>query len=212
MENKEKVVKSLGREIFEWFYTIVIAVAIAMLIKGFLFDIVKVDGSSMFPTLVHKDRLIVTKLGYKPEAGDIIILDSSYVKRNNYYSQLEQSSGESLNGVEKFFKYFTLPKNLKKRYYVKRVVAMPGQTVDFKGGQLYVDGKAVEDSFGYTQPTDASVKYPVTVEEGKVFVLGDNRQNSTDSRSSALGQVPMEAILGKSQVRIWPLNEIGLTR
>ena len=212
MENNTQVTKSIGKEIFEWFYTIVIAVAIAMLIKGFLFDIVKVDGSSMFPTLVHGDRLIVTKLGYKPEANDIIILDSSYSRRNDYYEQLEQSSGKDINGVEKFFKYFTLPKNLKKRYYVKRIVALPGQTVDFKGGKLYVDGKVVEDSFGLTQPTDASVKYPVTVEENKVFVLGDNRQNSTDSRASSLGQVPMDAILGKSQIRLWPLTDIGITR
>ena len=68
---------SLSREIFEWFYTIVIALLIAFVIKGFIFDIVEVDGPSMFPTLVDNDRLIVTKIGYKPKQGDIVILDST---------------------------------------------------------------------------------------------------------------------------------------
>ena len=71
---------SLAREIWEWVYTLAIAIVIAMLIKGFIFDIVRVDGSSMFPTLVDNDRLIVTKLGYTPKQGDIIILDSEYKK------------------------------------------------------------------------------------------------------------------------------------
>ncbi|MEE0410631.1 MAG: signal peptidase I, partial [Clostridia bacterium] len=72
----EKKQKSVGREIFEWAYSIIIAVIIAFLIKSFLFDIVKVDGQSMFPTLHHNDRLIITKLGYEPEQGDIVILDA----------------------------------------------------------------------------------------------------------------------------------------
>ena len=72
---KEDKKTSLAREIWEWVYTLAIAIVIAMLIKGFIFDIVRVDGSSMFPTLVDNDRLIVTKLGYTPKQGDIIILD-----------------------------------------------------------------------------------------------------------------------------------------
>ena len=75
---KEDKKTSLAREIWEWVYTLAIAIVIAMLIKGFIFDIVRVDGSSMFPTLVDNDRLIVTKLGYTPKQGDIIILDSEY--------------------------------------------------------------------------------------------------------------------------------------
>ena len=88
MENKKTAKNSIGREIFEWVYTIVIAVVIAFAIKAFLFDIVKVDGSSMHPTLVDKERLIVTKLGYDPEAGDIVILDSTYKNREAYYDKL----------------------------------------------------------------------------------------------------------------------------
>jgi signal peptidase I len=86
--------KSIGKEIFEWIYSIVIAIIIAFLIKSFLFDIVKVDGKSMFPTLEHKDRLIVTKLGYDPKQGDIIILDSNYNNRNEYYAALAKAEGK----------------------------------------------------------------------------------------------------------------------
>ena len=72
---------NLGREVWEWVYTIAIALVIAFVIKGFIFDIVRVDGPSMYPTLVNNDRLIITKLGYKPKQGDIIILD--YILYNN---------------------------------------------------------------------------------------------------------------------------------
>ena len=154
---------SLAREIWEWVYTLAIAIVIAMLIKGFIFDIVRVDGSSMFPTLVDNDRLIVTKLGYTPKQGDIIILDSEYKNREEYFDRLAESKDkEELSSFEKFFAQGSMPSNLKKKYYV--------------------------------------------------FVMGDNRTRSKDSRSSELGQVPFKAILGKSQVRIWPLSDIGLTK
>ncbi len=209
MDNETK--KSVGKEIFEWVYTIAIAVIIAVVLKTFIFDIVRVDGASMFPTLHNNDRLIITKLGYEPETGDIIILDSTYTKREEYYATLAED-GEELGKVDKFFKYFSLPESLKHRYYVKRIIALPGQTVDLKGGKVYVDGVELEEDYGYTQSIDMTVQYPVTVEEGKVFVMGDNREHSKDSRSSDLGQVPFEAIEGKSQLRVWPLKSIGVTR
>jgi len=211
----DKKMNSVGKEIFEWFYTIAIALVIAFAIKAFLFDVVRVDGSSMFPTLENNDRLIVTKLGYEPKQGDIIILDSSYKNREEYYDKLAQyKNKEKLSAMDKFLNLKDLPKNLKKRYYVKRVIALPGQTVDLKDGKVYVDGKLLDEPYysGITQSIDATVEYPVTVEDDMVFVMGDNRPHSKDSRSSELGQVPYEAVLGKSQLRIWPLNDIGLTR
>ena len=142
-----------------------------MLIKGFIFDIVRVDGSSMFPTLVDNDRLIVTKLGYTPKQGDIIILDSEYKNREEYLDRLAESKDkEELSSFEKFFAQGSMPS------------------------------------------IDPTVEYPITVDDDCVFVMGDNRTRSKDSRSSELGQVPFKAILGKSQVRIWPLSDIGLTK
>ncbi len=215
--NKEKVSKSktdkILREIWEWIYTIAIAFAIVFTIKAFIFDIVKVDGSSMYPTLVHGDRLIVTKLGYQPKVGDIVILDSNYKHREEYITTKARSEGkEKYSFFERLF--LDLPENFEKRYYVKRIIALPGQTVDLKDGKVYIDGELFEEEYytGITLPADSTVSFPLVVEEDTVFVMGDNRPNSTDSRFSDLGLVPYDALLGKSQVRIWPLSEISLTR
>ena len=214
-EEKKDKKKSIGKEIWEWVYTLAIAIIVAMLIKGFLFDIVRVDGLSMFPTLMNNDRLIVTKLGYKPHQGDIIILDSEYKNREDYYHKLAVSEDkDELSFIDKLFASRNMPDNLKKKYYVKRIIAMPGQTIDLENGNVYVDGVQLDEPYydGTTSSIDPTVEYPVTVEEGCVFVMGDNRNHSKDSRSSELGQVPYEAILGKSQLRLWPLTEIGRTK
>lgn len=212
-EESVKEAFSLKKEVFEWIYTIVIALAIAFIIKGFIFDVVRVDGESMYPTLDNNDRLIITKLGYQPKSQDIIILDSAYKNRENYYQSLEDN-GVSLNPVTKMINYFSLPKNLKKRYYVKRIIGLPGQTVDIVDGKVVVDGEFIDEPYydGTTTVTDVTVQYPITVDEDCVFVMGDNRLHSKDSRSSDLGQVPIDAILGKAQIRIWPFTSIGLTK
>ena len=216
VETEKKKTVNIGKEIWEWIYTIAIAVFIAFLIKTFVFDIVRVDGSSMYPTLVDNDRLIVTKLGYTPKQGDIIILDSTYKKREAYYDQLAAEEGkEELGAVDKFFKGRSLPQEYKKVYFVKRVIALPGQTVDLgEDGKVYVDGVLLDEPYydGETRSIDSSVQYPVTVEDDMVFVMGDNRMHSKDSRASDLGQVPEDAILGKSQIRVWPFNSISFTK
>lgn len=211
----EEKKNSIGKEIWEWVYTIAIAIIIAMVIKGFIFDIVKVDGSSMFPTLVDGDRLIVTKLGYKPKQGDIIILDSEYKNREAYYDKIAEVNGDSDFGFfDKLLAKKDMPENLKKKYYVKRIIAMPGQTLDLIDGKVHVDGEELQEEYynGVTSSIDPTVEYPITVEDDMVFVMGDNRTRSKDSRSSELGQVPYDAILGKSQLRVWPIGGLGITR
>lgn len=207
--------KKILKEVWEWVYTIVIAVVIALLLKGFLFDVVRVDGSSMVPTLENNNRLIVTKLGYKPEAGDIIILDSHYKNREEYYDRLAAQEGkDELSSFDKLKESFNLPEDLKKRYYVKRIIALPGQTIDISNGKVYIDGEELDEEYykGITSSIDPRAEFPQTVEDDMVFVMGDNRPHSKDSRSTELGQVPFDAILGKSQIRIWPLNDFGLTK
>lgn len=205
---------SLKKEVFEWLYTIAVAVVVAFLIKSFIFDVVRVDGPSMETTLINNDRLIITKLGYKPEQGDIVILDSTYRARNEYYDELAEENGEEYGLFKRMLNYSSLPKSLKKRYFVKRVIALEGQTVDILDGKVFVDGEALDEPYytGTTEITDPTVEYPLTVDEGCVFVMGDNRPRSKDSRSSELGQVPVKALVGKSQLRIFPFNKIGLTR
>lgn len=202
---------NLLKEVWEWVYTIAIALVIAFTIKTFIFDIVRVDGPSMNPTLTHNDRLIVMKLLYKPDYGDIVILDSTYKDRQEYYSEIEADNGE-LNSFTKSLEYFKLPQNLKKRYYVKRIIAMEGDTVDIVDGKVIVNGEVLEEPYfdGETRITDFNVRYPFTVSEGHVFVMGDNRGNSKDSRSSDLGEVPVDALSGSTKIRLWPLNSFGI--
>lgn len=218
-DDKEKQNKkgyNIGKEIAEWIYTIAIALAVTFLIKGFVFDVVRVDGPSMNPTLVHNDKLIVTKLGYKPNNGDIIILDSTYKDRMEYMETIERTTGKEMNMIDKIAFRINMPSDLKsrykERYYVKRVIALPGQTVDFDDdGNVLVDGKILEEEYysGVTRATDPSIEYPLTVEDNMVFVLGDNRSVSKDSRYSDVGQIPYEAIMGKAQFRIWPFSSFG---
>lgn len=205
---------NLGREVWEWFYTIVIALVIAFVIKGFIFDIVRVDGPSMFPTLVNNDRLVVTKLGYKPQRGDIVILDSAYKNRSEYYAEYEENNDVKLNLFTKLSLYTRIPKNLRRKYYVKRIIGMPGDTIDIQNGNVLVNGEVLNEPYydGVTNITDYATEYPFTVSEDCVFVMGDNRPNSKDSRSTELGEVPIKAVAGKSRFRIWPFNSIGATK
>ncbi len=142
--------KSMGREILEWIVTILAAFAIAMLIKSFIFTIALVDGESMMPTLNNGDRLVVWRLGYQPQRGDIIVL---------------QQAG--------------------KKPYIKRIIAVEGDTVDidFNLHTVKVNGEILDENY-ILEPIARSgdMIFPLTVDKDCVFVLGDNRNNSTDSR------------------------------
>ena len=177
-----------GKEIFEWVACFVIAIVIAMLIKNFIFTLVKVDGASMNPTLTHGDRLFTRVIGYnKPQAGDIIIFHPPISKDN---------------------------KNPKKDIaYVKRVIAVEGQIVDIDyDGNVIVDGKVLSEDY-IKEPIDTrylmTTEFPFEVPKDSVFVLGDNRNNSHDSRSEDIGAVPLDNIMGKAQFRLWPLTSFG---
>lgn len=169
----------LKKEILEWVQAIVIALVIAFVIRTFFFTMIKVDGQSMEPTLHHNDRLIVTKFMYKPKQGDIIIL------RPPMYQDTP---------------------------YVKRIIALPGQEVDIDAEKniVYVDGVPLDEPY-IAEPTatKGNIDYPQIVPENTVFVLGDNRNRSRDSRFRDVGMIPYDAIIGKASIRLWPLKDFG---
>ncbi len=166
-------------EFLEWVETIIFAFFAVILIFTFLLRQANVDGESMLPTLKDGEKLIVHHLFYEPAKGDIVIVDS-------------QGLGKPI---------------------VKRIIAEGGDTLDinFETGEVTVNGTVLQEDYilDLTQRDEMGHDYPVTVPENCYFVMGDNRMNSLDSRSAAVGFVPEDEIMGKVVFRIWPLDRIG---
>ena len=215
---QEKPKKDPMREILEWVVSIAIAVALTFLIKSYLFDFVVVDGQSMFSTLEHGERLVLTKLGYEPELGDIIVLDAHYKARQTYFEN-RRAMDEGFGAFDEFAAVYLQRSRARslgidKKFYVKRVIAMEGDTVDIDPytGAVSVNGEFLKEPYldpGTKTPLGHGMQYPYTVEKGHVFVMGDNRANSLDSRYLELGAVPLEAVSGKVSFRVLPINKFG---
>lgn len=162
--------------VYEWVEAAIFALVCVVLVFTFLFRIVGVDGESMQNTLMDHDRLILTRLPYTPERGDIVVI-------NRY-------TDEPL---------------------VKRVIAVEGDTIDIDPETLLVsiNGTVLDEPYLDCLTPPGEFEGPLTVGEGQVFVMGDNRVNSHDSRSSDIGLVRVKDIMGKAVFRIWPLDSIG---
>jgi signal peptidase I len=175
-------------EIFEWVKALVIAILLAAIIRYFLFAPILVDGLSMMPTLKDQDRMVVNKIAYKigePERFDIVVFHATEEKD-----------------------------------YIKRVIGLPGDTIEYKDDTLYVNGTAYEEPYlddykkqvidgPLTEPfTLEEITGEATVPEGEVFVMGDNRRYSKDSRH--IGTVKISEILGKTSLVYWPIEDFGL--
>ena len=181
-----------SNEWMDWIKLIVVALIIALIVRKFFFSPIIVDGPSMQPTLYDQDKMIVNKFIYNikdPERFDIVIFHANNEKD-----------------------------------FIKRVIGLPGEHVKIEDNILYIDGKEVEQTFIESLKED-EVVYPLftndfTLERLKgnydvipdkhVLVLGDNRNNSTDSRSSSLGLVHMDQIVGKTNFVFWPLERIQI--
>lgn len=188
------------KEILQWLQAILLAVVIALLIRAFLFEPVIVHGRSMENTLSTGQRLIVNKLGYnlhKPERGDIIVL------------KYQDGLGEYIP----FLKNMPLLKRIfppiNEIDYIKRIVALPGEEIDIKDGHVYINDKKLDEPYTVGETYEKSMELPAVVPSDSVFVMGDNRQNSRDSRQMEVGFISFDRIKGRAFFRIWPIEEVG---
>ncbi len=186
----KQVAVSAKKEFLEWLDVICVAVIAVVLIFCFVFRIATIDGKSMMNTLHHGDRVIISNFNYEPRQGDIVV-----VSRNTLNSaETEDTSAEPI---------------------IKRVIAVGGQTVDidFESGIVYVDGVALEEDYlGSPTYDQYDVQFPLYIPEGHIFILGDNRGDSLDSRSSRIGNggiVDNRYVLGRAIFRFFPFNKIG---
>ena len=169
---------SRTRELLDWIKSLAIAFVIAIVLKLFVFDHTIVHGISMEPTLRSGERLFMNKIGYLlggPGRGDIAVLVDP-----------APSPGDG-------------------KYIVKRVIGLPGDTIEIRGGVLYLNGERLAEP--YTDVAIAGPDFgPVTVEPGKVFVMGDNRRSGASKDSRLFGTVPIGELRGKAEFILWPIS------
>ena len=192
--------KSVGREIFEWILTILVAVVLALGIRSFLFEPVRVDGDSMNDTLLDREVMLTSKTAYTS-----VWLTLPWMNDE----QKEQSTNWTVGGdPERFDIVICRYPGRGDTNFVKRVVGLPGDTVRLENGYLYVNDELYPEPYiadEYRTGFRANFG-PITVPENQFFVMGDHRNNSNDSR--AVGCLPRENILGKVQNVVFPFDRI----
>jgi len=185
----EEKKKRFAEELFEWIEIFSSALITVILLFTFIFRLVTVEGPSMKETLHEKDNLIISHLFYTPKQNDIVVI------------QVPSSA-------------FPAP-------IIKRVIAIENQVVDinFETWEVTVDGIALDEPYVNYEPgrvmNNDSISLdslPITVEPGKIFVMGDNRNHSSDSRHSSIGQVDVRNVVGRVMMRIFPLNKFGVVK
>lgn len=172
------------RTVLTYIICILIAVALAALVRTYLIEPYRIPTGSMLSTIQLNDMVLANKLvykvGVKPKYKDIVVFKDP----TGQYSQL-----------------------------IKRVIAVGGQTVDLRDGSVYVDDKKLEEPYTHGKPSEvlsAQVQFPYKVPEGNIWVMGDNRTDSADSR--VFGAVPMNTVYGRAWWTYWPLSHFGALR
>lgn len=178
-----------GAEIYEWLQLFLGCVVAAVVLFNCVARLTRVDGDSMNYTLRHGEIILLWSLGYTPEQGDIVVLNKTSVLLSDWDEP---------------------------RAIIKRVIAVGGQTVDidYADGIVYVDGQPLDEPY---LPEEMYMPFAPTMQqthweipEGSVFVMGDNRNNSTDSRDLQLGPIDNDYIMGKAVLALWPIERFGI--
>lgn len=183
--------KKVLREILNTSLYLLGVLCLVYLVIHFVGQRTQVQGSSMEPTLSSEDNLIVDKLSYRfhdPERYDIIV-----------FPFLGEENGGTF-GEETF--------------YIKRIIGLPGETVQIdEEGNIFVDGEVIDDYYGKEVIRDPGRAYePIELGKDEYFVMGDNRNNSTDGRDPKVGNIKRENIIGRAWLRIWPLDKFGFIK
>lgn len=177
---KARIPNPILRGIVEWLLAIALAALLFFVVRSFIFRVAHVTGNSMEPTLSHGDMVVLNRLSY--------LFTSPRV-------------GDIVA--------FPFPED-PSEFYIKRVIAVPGDIVDLQGGIFIINGQPLDDAFSQ-EPTVSfgDIGFPITIEEGRYFVLGDNRNGSMDSRFSSVGNVTARDMVGRVAIRIYPFNRLG---
>lgn len=188
-------------EIIDYLKLLVIVLVITTLLNTLVFTFSTVKQSSMETTLMENDVLVIEKLSMTfeaPKQGDIVVFVENEYVTDNYLIKIRVL-------YEDILAKFT--GNSKRMRLVKRVIGIPGDSIDIKDGYVYVNGDKVEEPYTKDLTFPSIIQYPITLSEGDYFLLGDNRDVSRDSRH--FGLVSLRQIEGKALFRIAPLNKIG---
>lgn len=185
--NEEQAPRRPGADLYDWLQMFLGCVVAAVVLFNCVARLTRVDGDSMNNTLQDGEIMLIWSLGYTPKQGDIVVLNKTPVLLTGW----------------------TEP-----RAIVKRVIATGGQTVDidYMAGLVYVDGQPLDEPY---LPEEMYLPGPTMqqthweVPEGSIFVMGDNRNHSTDSRDDRLGVIDTDYILGKAVLALWPMERFG---
>ncbi len=182
-EKPESKYLSMKQEILGWLLYVGIVICVTYLVITFVGQRTEVSGESMAPTLHSGDNLIVDKLSYR-------FTDPERYDIIIFPYQYEEG-----------------------KYYIKRIIGMPGETVLIENGEVYINGELLGETYGAEVMESAGIaSEEIVLGDNEYFVLGDNRNNSSDSRDPSVGVLDGDDIIGKAIVRIWPLSEIGVIK
>ena len=180
---KTREISGFFKELASWLLYFLFVIAITYLIITFVGQRNKVDGHSMEPALSDGDNLIVDKISYR------------------------------FRDPERYDVIVFPYQHAENTYYIKRIIGLPGETVQVKDGAVYINGELLDENYGAEPMNNAGIAAePITLGEDEYFVLGDNRNHSSDSREPSVGVLTRSQLIGRAWVRIYPFNKIGVVK